>query len=96
MYTVALIAKEGYEIKSITEKSLALASHVFEVWLKDDAFDGEMMLLWDNDNLIKQINVRKKTDWRMGETFQDVNDEMYSKDARKYHRKTLVAFGTNV
>jgi len=87
MYTVALIAREGYEIKSITEKSISIALNTFLSWLKNDAFNGETMLLWDNDNLMKQIDVRKKTDWRMGEVFQDVSDDTFSKDARKYLRK---------
>ena len=87
MYTVALIAREGYEIKSTNEKSISTALETFILWLKKDAFNGEMMLLWDNDNLMKQIDVRKKTDWRMGEVFQDVNDDTLSKDARKYHKR---------
>ena len=74
MYKVQLLAKEDYEIKSIEDKSLLQAVNVFDGWLKEDAFDGEVLLLWDNDNLIKKINVRKKSDWRHGETYNDIVD----------------------
>lgn len=89
MYKVVLLAKENYEINSIEVKGLEPAAQIFECWLKEDAFDGETMLLWDNDNLMKQINVRKKTDWRNGEAFHDVNDINFSRDARKYFRKIM-------
>ena len=87
MYKVQLLAKEDYEIKSIEDKSMLQAVNVFDVWLKEDAFDGEVLLLWDNDNLIKEINVRKKSDWRHGETYKDIDEEFFKKDIRKWQKK---------
>jgi len=91
MYKVQLLAKEDYEIKSIEDKSLLQAVNVFDGWLKEDAFDGEVLLLWDNDNLIKKINVRKKSDWRHGETYNDIVDgfteNWFKKDIRKWQKK---------
>lgn len=43
MYKVQLLAKEDYEIKSIEDKSMLQAVNVFDVWLKEDAFDGEVL-----------------------------------------------------
>lgn len=91
MYQVVLLDKDGLEVKEIETKSFLLSVNQFEEWLKQDAFDGETLLLWDNDNLVKELNVRKKSDFRHGESMFGIVDgftEVYfKKDIRKWQKK---------
>ena len=91
MYQLILLESCGQiELQKTENKSLAVISNIFEQWLKQDAFNGEMLILWDNDNLIKHLNICKKSDWRIGETYTNVNDEMFSKDAKKYQKRNYL------
>jgi hypothetical protein len=60
MYTVTLYDKFNTDIiKTISNSSEILAENHFNIWLKDDACNGETLAIYDGEKCIKSIIVRK-------------------------------------
>jgi hypothetical protein len=62
MYTVALYDKFNTSIiKTNSNSSEILSECVFDTWLKDDACHGETLKMYDGEETIKEILIRKPT-----------------------------------
>jgi hypothetical protein len=56
MYTVTLYNRFNTDIiKTISNSSRILAENHFDVWLKDDACNGETLAMYDDEKCIKSI-----------------------------------------
>lgn len=63
MYHVHLYDKFNTKIiKKVENESKILADCVFDTWLKDDAFHGETLKMYDGEKTIKEIIIRKPLD----------------------------------
>ena len=60
MYTVTIYDKFNTEIiKSISDDSEILIENLFNVWLKDDACNGETLAMYKGEKCIRTIKVKK-------------------------------------
>lgn len=88
MYTVILLDENDLDVLKLNTKFYKKAIDTFDKWVKEEAFDREYIALWKNDDLLMDIHISKKTDWRLGDVFMDVNDDYkpLAINARKYKR----------
>jgi len=60
MYTVTIYDKFNMEIiKSISDDSEILIENLFDVWLKDDACNGETLAMYKGEKCLKSIIIKK-------------------------------------
>ena len=60
MYNVTLYDKFNTEVrKTISDENKIQIENIFDVWLKDDACNGETLAMYDGEKCIKTIKIKK-------------------------------------
>jgi len=91
MYYVTLYDQFNTEIiKTFENESETLVEAMFECWLKDDACDGETLKMYDREQTIKEIKVKKKAD-----TTKKVTITMTDKTKKRALNLSVIELGSS-